>query len=237
VTKASLGRWCIALAAATAVAAWLPVATAAAPLRQARMPSSEDRPHHRHPPPPSKLPPPPSRAELDKVIGENRSSITACYQRALARDNGLADVEIIVRLAIGISGRVKNVGIDGLFQSRSLLEPCIREAVLRWIFPQASEEYGTEFPFVFRNGDDGEVPLDGCAITVNTTPWSAVWIDGKYTTRHTPVVDWKLPCGKHQITFKRPDMHIDQTWRINVSPGKTFRQQYSLTPEWDGSGR
>ena len=34
-----------------------------------------------------------------------------------------------------------------------LLEPCIKEVVQRWVFPQASEEYGTEFPFVFQGNE------------------------------------------------------------------------------------
>ena len=36
---------------------------------------------------------------------------------------------------------------------RLLLEPCIKEVVSRWVFPQASEEYGTEFPLVFQGNE------------------------------------------------------------------------------------
>ena len=60
-----------------------------------------------------------------------------------------------------------------------------------------------------------------CSITINSIPWSEVWIDGKNTTKHTPVVDYKVPCGKHKLAFKRPDMQIDQTESINVRPGRT----------------
>jgi hypothetical protein len=229
-----LRRWGIALAtAATIVAAAPPVAIAAARSRQGRMPSSENGLlyRRRHLPPPPKTRPPPSQAEINKLVDENRPSITVCYQRALARDNSLTYGKITVKLSIGISGRVKNVSIDGLLQVRSLLEPCIREAASRWIFPQASEEYGTEFPFVLQNDVDVDEAVDGCAISVNTVPWSEVWIDGKNTTRLTPVVDWKLPCGKHKLSFKRPDMDIDRTETIIVRPRKEFRQQYSLTTD------
>ena len=37
--------------------------------------------------------------------------------------------------------------------------------------------------------------------------------------KHTPIVDYKVPCGKHKLAFKRPDMQIDQTESINVQPG------------------
>ena len=70
-----------------------------------------------------------------------------------------------------------------------------------------------------------------CSITVNSVPWSEVWIDGKNTTKHTPIVDYKLPCGKHKLAFKRPDMQIDQTESINVTPGQKFKQRYTLATE------
>jgi hypothetical protein len=231
-------RWCTALAAAATIVAATPsVATAAAPSRQGRMPSSGYRgddlppPQKTHRPPPQKTRPPPTQAEITKVVDENRSSITVCHQRALARDKSLTYGKITVKLSIGISGRVKHVSIDGLPEVRSLLEPCIRAAVWRWIFPQASDEYGTEFPFVLQNDVDGKDPVDGCAISVNTVPWSEIWIDGKNTTRLTPVVDWKLPCGKHRLTFKRPDLNIDRTETIIVRPRTKFRQMYSLTTD------
>jgi hypothetical protein len=97
--------------------------------------------------------PPPSQQQIMAVINNNRGAIKTCYQRALARDNSLTRGKIAVRLNIGISGRVKQVGLDGPNQFRLLLEPCIREAASRWLFPQASEEYGTEFPLVFQGSE------------------------------------------------------------------------------------
>jgi predicted Zn finger-like uncharacterized protein len=96
--------------------------------------------------------PPPSQADITKVISNNRGNIKTCYQRALLRDNTLTHGKIAVRLSIGISGRVKHVGLDGPAQFKSL-EPCIKEVVQRWVFPQASEEYGTEFPLVFQGNE------------------------------------------------------------------------------------
>jgi hypothetical protein len=88
-----------------------------------------------------------------KVIGNNRAGIKVCYQRALTRDNSLTHGKLAVKLSIGISGRVKHVGVDGPAQFKLLLEPCIKEVVQRWVFPQASEEYGTEFPLVFQGNE------------------------------------------------------------------------------------
>ena len=62
-------------------------------------------------------------------------------------------------------------------------------------------------------------------------PWSEVWIDGKNTSQHTPIVDYKIPCGRHKLAFKRPDMQIDQTESITVKPGQKFKQRYTLATD------
>jgi predicted Zn finger-like uncharacterized protein len=96
--------------------------------------------------------PPPSQADITKVISNNRGSIKTCYQRALTRDNTLTHGKIAVKLSIGISGRVKHIGLDGPPQFRAM-DSCIKDVVQRWVFPQASEEYGTEFPLVFQGNE------------------------------------------------------------------------------------
>ena len=97
--------------------------------------------------------PPPAQGDIMKVISNNRANIKVCYQRALTRDNTLTHGKLAVKLSIGISGRVKHVALDGPAAFRTLLEPCIKEVVGRWVFPQASEEYGTEFPLVFQGNE------------------------------------------------------------------------------------
>ena len=62
-----------------------------------------------------------------------------------------------------------------------------------------------------------------CTMTVNSVPWSEVWIDGKNTSQHTPLVDFKIPCGKHKLAFKRSDMQIDH--------GETINQRYTLATD------
>ncbi len=96
--------------------------------------------------------PAPSQSDITRVINNNSGGIKNCYQRALLRDNSLTHGKISVKVTIGISGRVKHTGIDGPPQFRSL-EPCIKEVVGRWAFPQASDEYGTEFVYVFQGNE------------------------------------------------------------------------------------
>jgi hypothetical protein len=81
--------------------------------------------------------------------------------------------------------------------------------------------------------DDGPKPEKGgdCTMTINSVPWSEVWIDGKNTTQHTPIVDYKIPCGRHKLAFKRSDMQIDHSESINVKPGQNFKQRYTLATD------
>jgi len=96
--------------------------------------------------------PAPSQADISRVINNNRGGIKNCYQRALLRDNSLTHGKISVKVTIGISGHVKHTAIDGPLQFRAL-DPCIKEVVGRWAFPQASDEYGTEFVYVFQGNE------------------------------------------------------------------------------------
>jgi hypothetical protein len=94
----------------------------------------------------------PGQGDITRVINNNKTGIKTCYQRALLRDSSLTHGKLTVRVMIGLSGRVKNVGVDGPVQFRTL-EPCIREVVSRWMFPPSSEEYGTEFVSSFQGNE------------------------------------------------------------------------------------
>jgi hypothetical protein len=94
----------------------------------------------------------PSQAEIARVINNNKAGIKLCYQRALLRDSSLTHGKIVVKLTLGLSGRVKSVAIDGP-QPFLALQPCIKEMVSRWGFPPSSEEYGSEFAYVFQGNE------------------------------------------------------------------------------------
>jgi hypothetical protein len=75
--------------------------------------------------------------------------------------------------------------------------------------------------------DDSSGAGGDCTITVGTRPWSEIWIDGKNTGRHTPYSE-SIACGKHKLTFKRPDLNLARTEAISVRPGEKFKQSFSL---------
>ena len=70
--------------------------------------------------------------------------------------------------------------------------------------------------------------LQSCTVSVNSVPWSEVWLDGKNTGKHTPFVDVPVDCGAHRIDFKRPDLQIAESDSIVVKPGQAFKRRYTL---------
>jgi serine/threonine protein kinase len=69
-----------------------------------------------------------------------------------------------------------------------------------------------------------------CFVRVGSKPWSELWIDGKNTNLHTPY-SRNIACGRHTLTFKRPDLHLVKTFKVTAVPGDTLMQSFSLRDE------
>jgi hypothetical protein len=67
-----------------------------------------------------------------------------------------------------------------------------------------------------------------CSVTLGSKPWAQVWIDGKNTNKVTPLVDYKVPCGKHAITFKNPEIPVEKTEQITVKAGEVLKKKVQL---------
>jgi hypothetical protein len=76
----------------------------------------------------------------------------------------------------------------------------------------------------------GAAPAAGgsCAVTLGSKPWSQVWIDGKDTGKVTPLVEYKVACGKHKITFKNPEIPIEKSENVTVKAGEKFKKVVPL---------
>ena len=104
----------------------------------------------------------------------------------------------------------------------------------KWAYPLAERatEKATHTPVNARwvdPFDDKAVELDApCRMTINSSPWSEVWIDGRNTAQHTPLVDYRVGCGHHRVEFKRTDLRIDHIETLVVVPNRTFKQLYVL---------
>jgi hypothetical protein len=57
-------------------------------------------------------------------------------------------------------------------------------------------------------------------LSVQTKPWSTVYIDGK-KIKNTPLVNYSLKPGTYDVTVENPVQSISKTYRVKVLPGKT----------------
>jgi eukaryotic-like serine/threonine-protein kinase len=69
---------------------------------------------------------------------------------------------------------------------------------------------------------------DDCSVTLGSKPWSEVWLDGKNTGKLTPVVDFKIACGKHTITLRNPEIPIEKTETISLRAGDRYKKVIRL---------
>ena len=94
-----------------------------------------------------------SQAQITSVVRNtaNQAALKSCYERALKMDNHLTSGRMDVTVSIGTSGAVQRVVVNAP-SSFILVEPCIKSAVKRWVFPPNTEEYGTNFPLIMQGG-------------------------------------------------------------------------------------
>jgi tRNA A-37 threonylcarbamoyl transferase component Bud32 len=79
-------------------------------------------------------------------------------------------------------------------------------------------------------------PPSGCLLTVGSTPWAEVWIDGDNTLKNTPAVRMTLPCGSHRLDLRRTDLKIHFITSVTLTPGKEVKQKYKLQVVESASG-
>jgi hypothetical protein len=94
-----------------------------------------------------------SQSQITAVVRSkaNQSALKSCYERALKNDNRLTSGRIDVTVSISTSGAVQRVVINAP-STFILVEPCIKSAVKRWVFPSNTEEYATNFPLIMQGG-------------------------------------------------------------------------------------
>ena len=67
-----------------------------------------------------------------------------------------------------------------------------------------------------------------CSISIGSQPWSEVWIDGNRTGRHTPLVGYKVPCGRHTLTLRNPGLARAKSVIVTVKPHARLKRIFHL---------
>ncbi|MCP4606619.1 MAG: protein kinase [Proteobacteria bacterium] len=57
-------------------------------------------------------------------------------------------------------------------------------------------------------------------LSVQTRPWSKVFINGKYI-KNTPLVNHPLKAGTYRVTLENPTFKIKKNYQVKIKPGKT----------------
>lgn len=92
------------------------------------------------------------QAAIARAIDGGRAGLSACYQRALTRDDTLVHGKVTVRASIAASGRVDRVNVVGPAAFRTM-QPCLHTAISKWDFPAAPEPYTAEIPLVLQGNE------------------------------------------------------------------------------------
>jgi serine/threonine protein kinase len=70
-------------------------------------------------------------------------------------------------------------------------------------------------------------PAGKGTLTVNSRPWSEVWVDGRKLGL-TPLAYKELPAGRHRLVLHNPRLKLKKTLWISVHPGKTTELDVEL---------
>jgi serine/threonine protein kinase len=161
------------------------------------------------------------------LMGGPSPRLAPAEEMALARANHAPAGGRVRRLAVGAA--VTNPWIIPISSPErsadgALLASCVPSTVppRRSRTPRAPAEQGGA------EARAGIAPARTCSMTINSVPWSEVWIDGASTGQHTPFVDYEIACGTHRIEFKRPDLQMDQTESVVVRADQPFKRRFTL---------
>jgi serine/threonine-protein kinase len=67
-----------------------------------------------------------------------------------------------------------------------------------------------------------------CTITIGSRPWSEVWIDGRRTGQLTPLLNYKVPCGRRELTLRNSDLAIARSAVVTLKQGQKWKKVFHL---------
>jgi Spy/CpxP family protein refolding chaperone len=83
--------------------------------------------------------------------------------------------------------------------------------------------------------DDGDDSAGHGTVTIATTPWAEVYLDGKKIGT-TPIAKIKIPAGKHKLTLVSPDLDVKINKTFTIGAGESFRLAHNFANHGAGGG-
>jgi hypothetical protein len=71
---------------------------------------------------------------------------------------------------------------------------------------------------------------EACSVTLGSTPWAEIWIDGQKTGT-TPVIKRAIACGRHEIVLRNPELQLSWRETVQVKPGEVLKRVVTLDAE------
>jgi hypothetical protein len=65
-------------------------------------------------------------------------------------------------------------------------------------------------------------------LTLVSKPWARVFIDGKDTGRFTPLSQWALPSGSHQVMLRNDPQDLTMKFKVTVAAGQDVKVSKEL---------
>ncbi len=65
-------------------------------------------------------------------------------------------------------------------------------------------------------------------VSLNSWPWSVVYLDGKRLPGNTPIFGFRVPAGRHQLRFVNPELGLSKQAEVTVEPGEVKTVAVSL---------
>lgn len=65
-------------------------------------------------------------------------------------------------------------------------------------------------------------------LTLQTTPWGRVKVDGRDTGKFTPLNRLSLPAGRHVVEVTNDEMGVSTRFVVNIRPGRTHKEARRL---------
>ncbi len=74
---------------------------------------------------------------------------------------------------------------------------------------------------------DAEAGASGY-LFIDSVPSADVFVDGEALPERTPVLNWTLAPGIHDVRLRRDDLQIDRTYKVRIEPGLTASLEVDL---------
>ncbi len=87
---------------------------------------------------------------LQQFIAARRAAVQNCYERELHHNPGMKGGKVVLRMAIGTTGRVSDLRVEEDTLGSDAVTSCMTTLMKRWIFPvNPKDEVPLSVPFVF----------------------------------------------------------------------------------------